>query len=79
MLVPANDTAPFRAKALPTRLAVVPKVMLVSATMLPFIALPFPSAAELPTFQYTFLASAPLASTTDPDVATVSADPAWNT
>jgi hypothetical protein len=78
-LVPASDTAPFRAKALPTRFAVVPKLMLVSATTLPFIALPFPSVAELPACQYTFFASAPLASTTDPDVATVIADPAWNT
>jgi hypothetical protein len=79
VLVPASDTAPFRAKALPTRFAVVPKLTLVSATTLPFIALPFPSVAELPTCQYTFFAWAPLASTTDPDVATVRADPAWNT
>src|SRR6185369_6316325 len=78
LLLLASDTAPWRAKALPRRVALELRLMLVSARMLPFIVLPVPSVAELPTCQYTFFAWAPLASTTEPDVATVSADPAWN-
>jgi hypothetical protein len=44
-------TAPFLASARPDRLAPVPKLMLVSATMLPLKAVPVPSVAELPTCQ----------------------------
>jgi len=42
-------TVPLRASALPPRLALVAMVMLVSARMLPCIALKVPIEAELPT------------------------------
>jgi len=51
LLLLTNDTAPLRAKALPSRVALELRLMLVSASMLPFIALPVPSEAELPTCQ----------------------------
>jgi hypothetical protein len=58
-------TAPFRARALPDRLAPVPRLTLVSAMMFPLKAVPVPSVAELPTCQYTFRAWLPPVITTD--------------
>ena len=74
LLLLTSDTAPLRANALPSSVALELKLMLVSARMFPFITLPVPSVAELPTCQYTFFAWAPPIRTTDP--ATVSAEPA---
>jgi hypothetical protein len=56
LLLLTNDTAPLRTKALPSRVALELRLMLVSASMLPFMELPVPSEAELPTCQYTFFA-----------------------
>src|SRR5688572_27944232 len=53
-------TVPLRARARPCRLARVAIVMLVSARMLPCIALKVPIEAELPTCQKTSHAEAPL-------------------
>ena len=47
-------TAPFRASALPSRVAPVVTVALVSARMLPLNVLPVPSVADEPTCQVTF-------------------------
>jgi len=58
-------TAPFRASALPERLAPVPKLTLVSAMMFPLKAVPDPSVAELPTCQYTLRARLPPVMTTE--------------
>ena len=51
MLLVSIVTAPFRARARPVTLAVVFKVMLVRATMLPENDVETPSVAELPTCQ----------------------------
>lgn len=55
----SSVTVPFRANALPCRLALVAMVMLVSATMFPWNALNVPRAAELPTCQKTSQGEAP--------------------
>lgn len=65
MALPSMVTAPFRARALPDKLAPVPKLMLVSARMFPLKAVPDPSVAELPTCQYTLRAKLPPVMTTD--------------
>ena len=65
MALSSMVTAPFRARALPDRLAPVPRLMLVSATMFPLKAVPVPSVAELPTCQYTLRALLPPVMTTD--------------
>src|SRR5688572_16483175 len=49
MAFESRVTVPLRASALPFKLALVAMVMLVSARMLPCIALKVPIAAELPT------------------------------
>jgi len=55
MVLPCSVTAPFRAKALPqVMLALVFRVMLVSASMFPSNAVLVPRVAELPTFQKMF-------------------------
>src|SRR5687767_14663551 len=56
----SSVTVPLRARARPCRLALVAMVMLVSARMLPCIALKVPIDAELPTCQKTSHAEAPL-------------------
>src|SRR5687768_3426336 len=56
----SSVTVPLRARARPCRLALVAIVMLVSARMLPCIALKVPMLAELPTCQNTLHAVAPL-------------------
>jgi hypothetical protein len=73
-------TAPFRAKALPHPiLAVVLRVMLVSARMLPANAVLVPKVAELPTCQKTLSPSPPLVKATDEALAVVSVLPIWKT
>src|ERR1039457_5926494 len=51
----SNVTAPFRARTRPETLALVFRVMLVSARMLPASVVPVPRVAELPTCQNTGL------------------------
>jgi len=58
-------TAPFCAKALPDKIALVLRVMLVRARMLPTNEVPVPSVAELPTCQKTLHCWAPLINTTE--------------
>ena len=71
----SSVTAPFRAKALPVKLAPVFRVMLVSATMLPASAVPVPRVAELPTCQNTPQLDALLIRSTDEALAVVSVLP----
>ena len=58
MFVP-KLTAPLRANARPSIVALSTRVMLVSATILPLNVVPVPSVAELPTCHQTFRAWAP--------------------
>ena len=73
----SNVTAPFRAKALPARLALVFMVMLVSARMFPVKSVVVPRVAELPTCQNTWHCPPPLMMTTDELLAVVSVVPIW--
>lgn len=73
-------TEPFRANALPEeRLALVFKVMLVSARIFPWNDVVEPIVAELPICQNTLQAEPPLVMTTDELLAVVSVLPIWNT
>ena len=58
LLVP-KLTAPFRAKALPSMVALSTRVIDVNARILPLNVVPVPSVAELPTCHHTFFAWAP--------------------
>ena len=73
-------TAPFRAKALPhIILAVVSRVILVSARMFPVNAVVVPRVAELPIFQKRALPRPLLVKTTAELLAVVSVLPIWKT
>ncbi len=73
-------TAPVRAKALPGRMvALVFRVMLADARMLPSNAVPVPRVAELPTCQNTLQPEPLLIMTTDELLAVVSVLPIWKT
>jgi hypothetical protein len=74
-LLLSSVTAPFRAKTLPLTLALVFRVMLVSATTLPGSEAPVPRVAELPTCQDTPQLEALLMSMTDEPLAVVSVLP----
>src|SRR5450830_1262940 len=78
MLV-SSVTAPFRARVCPETLALVFKVMLVSARMLPASFVLVPRVAELPTCQNTLHFEPPLITTTDEPLAVVSVLPIWKT
>ena len=69
----------MRASVLPPREAPVFIVMLVSARMLPAIALVVPMVAELPTCHHTPHAVAPFSRTTAEADAVVSVLAIWNT
>jgi hypothetical protein len=58
-------TAPFCARALPDKVALVVKVMLARARILPTKLVPVPMVAELPTCHETLHADAPLISNTE--------------
>ena len=82
MLLVSSVTAPFRARALPSKIvAPVVMVMLVSARICPSNAVPVPSVAELPTCQNTSHPgiAPPLIVTTDELLAVVSVLPIWKT
>jgi hypothetical protein len=72
-------TAPLRASARPSSFTPSFIVMDVSARMLPANAVVVPSVAELPTFQKTLHACAPLTSLTRLADALISVEPAWKT
>lgn len=72
-------TAPVRAKARPTRLALVLRVMLASASTLPTKVVSVPIVAELPTCQNTLQPDAPLIRSTEALLAVVSVLPVWKT
>src|SRR5205823_61143 len=74
-------TVPFRASARPCRFALVARVMLVSAMMLPCIALKVPIEAELPTCHQTSQGVAPLMRLTAdaPGPEAVTSDVVWKT
>src|SRR5579864_1755002 len=66
MTLLSSVTAAVRARAAPqVMLAVVSRVMLVSARIVPANAVLVPRVAELPTCQNTFLSTRPLVKTTD--------------
>ena len=71
----SNVTAPFRARALPERLAPVPKEMDVRAMMFPANEVDVPSVAELPSSQNMLEGRGPLIRTTLLLVAVVSVLP----
>ena len=75
MVLESIVTAPLRAKTRPDTLALVFKVMLASASMLPWNIVPVPRVAELPTCQNTLHAEAPLLRRTDAALAVVSVLP----
>jgi hypothetical protein len=75
----ASDTKAFRAKALPSTVALVFRVILDSAKMFPTIAVDVPIVAELVTCHHTPQAEAPLVSATEEPVAVVSELAIWNT
>jgi hypothetical protein len=64
-------TEPFCARSLPSTVAPVTRVMLVSAKTFPTKLVVVPSVAELPTCQKTLHGAAPLISTTDEPLAVV--------
>jgi len=70
-------TAPFCAKALPNRLALVFRVILARARMLPTNAVSVPRVAELPICQNTLQAEAPLMRRIEALLAVVSVLPVW--
>jgi hypothetical protein len=76
-LLEPSETAPLRASARPSSVALSTSVMLVSATMLPCHFDEVPMVADEPTCHQTFAADAPLISTMLPAV--VSDVPAWKT
>src|SRR3954462_12833113 len=78
LLVP-RLTAPFRARARPTIVALSTSEIVVRATMLPRNVVPVPRVAELPTCHHTFFAWAPPLSAIFAFVPVVSVDPIWNT
>jgi hypothetical protein len=73
----SSVTDPFRAKALPARLAPVFKAILVSARMFPVKSVRVPRVAELPICQNTLHCPAPLMITTEALDAVVSLLPIW--
>lgn len=77
MLLASIVTAPFCAKALPKRLALVFRVILVRARMLPINAVPVPRVAELPICQKTLQSEAPLIKRTVALLAVVIVLPVW--
>lgn len=77
MLLASIVTAPFCAKALPKRLALVFRVILVRARMLPTNAVPVPRVAELPICQKTLQSEAPLIKSTVALLAVVIVLPVW--
>ncbi len=78
-LLVSSVTAPFRASARPpVTLALVFKVMLVSARMLPRKVVVVPTIAELPTCQKTLQGEPPLIKMTDELLAVVRVLPIWN-
>src|SRR5450830_1392618 len=79
MVFVSRVTVPLRASARPSRVAVVARVMDVSAMMVPRKVTPVPSDAELPTCQNTLQAWAPLVRVTTLPFPTIRSEPAWNT
>ena len=79
ILLVSRVTAPFRARALPSRLALVFRVMLVNARIFPWNEVVVPSVAELPTFQNTLHPDPLLIMTTDELLAVVIVLPIWKT
>ena len=75
MVLLSSVTAPFRAKTLPTTLARVFRVMLVSATTLPANTVSVLKVAELPICQNTLQPGPPLIKTIDEPGAVVSVLP----
>ena len=73
----SNVTAPFRAKALPDRLALVLSEMDARASMFPANEVEVPSVAELPTCQKTLAGAALLIRDTALPLAVVSVLPIW--
>jgi hypothetical protein len=73
----ASDTKAFRAKARPSKVALVFIVMLVSAKMFPTIAVDVPIVAELVTCHHTPQAAAPLVSAIEELLAVVSELAIW--
>src|SRR5690349_5270942 len=65
MWLVSSVTAPVCASDRPSRLAPVPRLMLVSARMFPRKLVPDPIVAELPTCHHTLHAEPPLVTTTD--------------
>jgi hypothetical protein len=70
-------TAPFRANALPATDALVVRLMLVRARILPVKVVPVPRVAELPTCQKTLQSFPPLITCTDETLAVVNVLPIW--
>jgi hypothetical protein len=81
MVLSSSDTAPVRARALPSRLAPVFMVMLASARMFPLSEVVVSTVAELPTCQNRLQPGPepPLVKTTDEPGAVVSVLPIWKT
>jgi len=73
----SSVTAPFLASARPETSAPVPRLMLVSARMLPAKLVPAPRVAELPTCQKTLQLEPPLITWTEAPVAVVRVLPIW--
>src|ERR1017187_7282316 len=74
-LLLSSVTAPFRARTLPSVLAPVFRVILVSARTFPANEVVVPRVAELPTCHHTPQAEAPLLSVTEEPLAVVSVVP----
>jgi hypothetical protein len=77
MVLESKVTAPFRAKARPSTVAVVFSVIDVKARMFPLKVVFVPRVAELPTCQKTLHASAPLIRATVLADAVVNVLPIW--
>jgi hypothetical protein len=75
--LPSKVTAPVKPIALPAKDAPVPKDTEDCATTLPTITADVPMVADEPTAQNTFLAKAPLVSSTVAPVLMVNPDPTW--
>jgi hypothetical protein len=76
-LLLSSVTDPFRARALPFRLAPVFRVMLERAMMFPTMDVVVPRVAELVTWNHTPQASAPFVSEIDEPLAVVRELPTW--
>lgn len=70
-------TSPVLASNLPSTTALVPRVILVDARIVPWKLDPLPSVAELPTCQKTLHACAPFSKIISLAEADVSPEPAW--